>query len=147
VPEPKTYDEKSPAVQAHLQILQSVIQRMAVNSASCKAWCVSLVSAILVLVAGKGSANYAFIAALPTLLFLALDAYYLGLEKGFIDSYNKFVQQVHLGAVRPDDLFSVQPPSPKVQFSKFIAALQSFSVWPFYVALAALILLVWRFVF
>lgn len=73
--------EDSPSVQAHLSILQAIVLRMATNSSACKAWCISIVSAILVLVADKGKPQHALIALLPTLLFLALDAYYLSLEK------------------------------------------------------------------
>jgi len=32
-------DGESPSIQTHLGILQGVIQRMASNSSSCKAWC------------------------------------------------------------------------------------------------------------
>ncbi|TOP77032.1 hypothetical protein CGH09_17510, partial [Vibrio parahaemolyticus] len=67
----------SPSVQAHLGIIQSVIQRMSTNSSSCKAWCVSLVAAILVIVADKGKPDYAWIAILPSIVFAALDTYYL----------------------------------------------------------------------
>ena len=42
------------SVQAHLTIMQGVIQRMAENSRSCKVWCVTLVSATLVLIARTG---------------------------------------------------------------------------------------------
>lgn len=49
-----SHKENSQAIQTHLEITQSVIQRMAVNSASCKTWCITLVSAILVIVADKG---------------------------------------------------------------------------------------------
>ena len=73
------FREDSPGVQAHLGISQSVIQRMASNSASCKAWCITLVSAILVIVADKGNPQYALIAIIPTALFLILDSYYLAL--------------------------------------------------------------------
>jgi hypothetical protein len=50
---------------------------MAANSASCKGWCIAITSAILVLVADKSKPDYALIALIPILLFLALDAYYL----------------------------------------------------------------------
>ena len=75
--------ESSPSVQIHLNILQGVIERMASNSNSSKAWCITIVSAILVVVADKGKPDYAYIAFIPTLLFFALDTYYLALEKGF----------------------------------------------------------------
>ena|SRR3989338_243886 len=58
------FKENSQAVQSHLTILQAVIQRMANNSSSSKAWCITLVSAILVIVADKGKPQYAWIAVI-----------------------------------------------------------------------------------
>ena len=84
---------ESSAVQAHLTILQGVIQRMAENSRSCKVWCVTLVSAILVLVARTGEPHHALLALAPALLFLLLDAYYLALERAFRNSYDAFGRQ------------------------------------------------------
>ncbi len=86
---------ESPAVKAHLDIMQGVIQRMAANSASCKTWCISLVSAILVVAADKGKPQLVWLALLPTLMFFLLDTYYLAFEKGFRDSYKDFVLKVH----------------------------------------------------
>lgn len=137
VPQSASLSEASPSVQAHLQIMQSVINRMATNSASCKSWCVTLVSAILVVVADKGQANLAYIALIPAVLFLSLDAYYLALEKAFRASYNEFVRKVHAGQAVPDDLFSVQPKGG--ESSHQWAALTSFSVWGFYGVLATLV--------
>jgi hypothetical protein len=34
------FKENSQAIQAHLTIIQSIIQRMASNSSSCKTWCI-----------------------------------------------------------------------------------------------------------
>ncbi|MET0101175.1 MAG: hypothetical protein ABW078_05525 [Sedimenticola sp.] len=132
-------NESSPSAQAHLSILQSVIQRMAANSTSCKAWCITLVSAILVIVADKGKPEYALIALLPVLLFMALDTYYLWLEIGFRDSYERFVKKLHLGESSPSDLYRVVPEGDK--FVHFTKAITSFSVAPFYIALIALVLI------
>lgn len=131
------FKENSQAVQSHLAILQSVIQRMATNSASSKAWCVTLVSAILVIVADKGKPQYAWLALIPTILFLVLDAYYLGLERGFRNAYNAFIKKLHSQALQPEDLFVVVPQGGLVCL--FFASLVSFSVWPFYGTLAAMI--------
>lgn len=135
--EDRTYREESPAVQAHLGIAQAVIQRMASNSASCKAWCITLVAAILVIVADKGKPAYALIAAIPTLLFLVLDSYYLALERCFRRSYNEFIDKVHAGRIVAADLYAVTPSGslPKV----FAQSLVSFSIWPFYVTLGVMI--------
>jgi len=131
------FKENSQAVQAHLTIQQAVIQRMAGNSASSKAWCVTLVSAILVIIADKGKPQYAWIAIIPTLLFLVLDAYYLALEKGFRSSYNSFIQKLHEQTLSAPDLFVVTPKGGL--FALFFESLGSFSVWPFYVMLFGMI--------
>ncbi len=133
----RSLSEASPSVQAHLGILQGVIQRMAANCSACKAWCITVVSAVLVLVADKGKPEFAYIALIPTLLFLALDAYYLGLEKGFLKTYNEFVEKLHAGNAIPADLFAVLPSGN--QSSQQIKALLSFSVWGFYSTLFILV--------
>jgi len=130
------YDENSPAVQAHLQIMQSVIQRMASNSASCKAWCIALVSAILVIVTEKSNPQYAFVAVIPVLLFLVLDIYYLSLEKTFRELYNSFINKLHEGKIVAPDLYAVSPSG--IKLGVFWASFKSFSIWPFYLTLLAM---------
>jgi hypothetical protein len=131
------FKENSQAVQSHLTILQAVIQRMANNSASSKAWCITLVSAILVIVADKGKPQYAWIAVIPTLLFFVLDAYYLSLEKGFRNAYNSFINKLHSEALSAADLFVVVPQGGL--FGLFVRSIFSFSVWPFYATLLGMI--------
>ncbi len=138
------FKENSQAVQSHLSIIQSVIQRMASNSSSSKAWCITLVSAILVIVADKGKPEYAWIAVIPTFLFLVLDAYYLGLEKGLRDSYNDFVLKLHSGQINSKDLFAVKPKGSQIKL--FFKSVKSFSVWPFYLTLFFMIYLAKRLV-
>lgn len=129
--------EDSPSVQTHLGILQRVIDRMASNSNSSKAWCITIVSAILVIVADKSKPDFAFLALFPTFLFFALDTYYLVLEKGFRKSYNSFVKKVHDGTLKPEDLYAVVPV--KNHTSLKIEALTSFSIWGFYAGLGILV--------
>lgn len=131
--------ESSPSVQTHLAILQGVIERMAANSNSSKAWCITVVSAILVVVADKNKPDYALLALIPTLLFLALDTYYLAMEKGFRNSYNKFVRKVHDGSLTLDDLYLVNPEGERSRLQ--LEALKSFSVWGFYIVLGLLIVI------
>lgn len=135
----ESFSEESASVQSHLQIMQNVIQRMATNSTSCKAWCITIVSAILVLIADKNKPELAWLALLPSFLFLALDAYYLALEKAFRSSYNSFIKKLHDNEIFSEDLYSV---APKGNMSKHqIESLKSFSVWGFYGALLLLIIL------
>jgi hypothetical protein len=132
-------DINSQAVQLHLSITQSVIQRMATNSSSCKAWCITVVSAILVIVADKGDSQYAFIAIIPNVLFLVLDTYYLALEKMFRNSYNDFIKKLHDNKIDSSDFFAVVPKGNL--FKTFFNSILSFSIWPFYLTLLIMILL------
>jgi hypothetical protein len=141
----KTLSESSPSVQTHLGILQGVIERMAANSSATKAWCTTIVSAILVVVADKSKADYVSLALIPTLLFLALDVYYLAMEKGFRNGYNAFVKKVHDGSMTPVDLFWVTPRGNR--WALRWEAFRSFSVWGFYLAVVIMILLAMQFVF
>lgn len=137
--EENRYGEDSGAVQAHLSITQAVIQRMAASSGSCKAFCITLVSAILVIVADKGKPNYALIAAIPTILFLVLDTYYLALERRFRETYNTFIDKLHERNVVAADLYAVTPAGSPLR--SFWASLVSFSIWPFYLTLGIMIFL------
>lgn len=125
--------EDSNAVQAHLGLLQSIIGRMAGNSASCKAWCITLSSAILVVVADKDRPDYAFIAAIPIFLFLFLDVYYLALEQRFRQTYNDFIDRLHRRQVRAQDLYVLAPSGSLWEYAA--DACLSPSIWPFYLGL------------
>jgi hypothetical protein len=132
-------DGESASIQTHLSIIQNIIQRMADNSSASKTWCVTLVSAVLVIVADKGKPEYAWIAMLPTVVFAALDAYYLALEKSFRNSYNDFIAKLHNKSLTAEDLYSVAPKGniSQLQFQ----AMKSFSVWGFYISIAVLIVI------
>ena len=131
----------SSGVQAHLSIIQGVIQRMAENSRSCKLWCITLVSAVLFFSARSGSADNSLIALVPLSLFLVLDTYYLALERAFRTSYNLFIGKLHNESVTLSDLYQVRPVGsiPKI----FFKCLLSFSIYIFYLPLALAMVLVW----
>ena len=136
--------EESPSVQIHLSILQNVIERMASNSTSSKAWCITIVSAMLVVVADKNKPDFALLSLIPTFLFLALDTYYLAMEKGFRNSYNVFVRKIHEHTLTLEDLYSVKPEGNQSKLQ--LESLKSFSIWGFYLSLALLIVLAKWFV-
>lgn len=138
------FRENSDAIQSHLSISQSVIQRMATNSASCKGWCIAIVSAILVFVADKSKPEYAFITLIPIILFMMLDAYYLGLEKRFRASYNDFIDKLHKRGIVASDLYAILPSGNPGK--TFVNALLSFSIWPFYLMLLLMVGIAWKYV-
>ena len=104
-------------IRVHLQMMQSVITRMADNSRACKTWAVTLVAAILVVVARFGTSsgetaiepNAALIALVPTILFWVLDSYYLALERAFRNSYNDFVTRLHSDDLKDAKVFKIVP--------------------------------------
>ncbi|MDL1859658.1 hypothetical protein FBR04_01335 [Betaproteobacteria bacterium PRO7] len=136
-------DFESPSVQSYLTILQSVIGRMASNSSSCKTWCITLVSAIVVIITDKAHPDYVWISLVPITLFLVLDAYYLALERQFRDVYNSFIRKLHSGSATVDDVFIVAPRAGVTSSSaSILKAAGSMSVWPFYLLLAAMLVAV-----
>lgn len=133
----------SPSVQSYLTIIQAVINRMATNSASCKTWCVTLVSAIVVIIADKAKPDYVWISVVPIALFLLLDSYYLALERQFRAIYNDFIQKLHFGNATVDDVFFIAPKTGVAATSwNMLCAGGSISVWPFYGLLALMLLVV-----
>ena len=137
-------NEDSPAVQAHLAMMQGVINRMAENSRSCKVWCVTLVAAVLVLVARTGEPQHALIALAPTLLFLCLDSYYLALERSFIKAQNGFVKKLHQGELEPSDVYRVA--STGMGLLLVGRCLASVSIWLFYPLVVVTVVLAWQLI-
>ena len=136
-------------VRVHLQMMQSVITRMADNSRACKTWAVTLVAAILVVVARFGGADeetafgaeMAWIALVPAFLFWVLDSYYLALEQSFRDSYNDFVSNLHAGRPVKSSVFKIEKSGSILKH--LWKSQKSFAIWPFYLAVAALIVVFW----
>jgi len=138
---------ESPSVHSYLTIIQSVISRMATNSSSCKTWCITLVSAIVVIITKNDDPNYVWIAIVPILLFFLLDSYYLSLERQFRDVYNNFIRKLHLGEATVEDVFYISPEtSVSTTFFHFLKAIRSFSIWPFYALLIVMIFIVRKWV-
>ena len=125
-------------------MMQGVINRMAENSRSCKVWCVTLVAAVLVLVARTGEPQHALIALAPTLLFLFLDAYYLALERAFISSQNTFVAKLHKGELEPGGIYRVAPTGMGVLLIG--RCLGSVSIWLFYPLVVITVVLAWQII-
>jgi hypothetical protein len=136
-------DMNSPSVQSYLGFLQAVINRMASNCTGCKTWCITLVSATIVIIADKGKPNYVWMAVLPLVLFFFLDAYYLGLERRFRTLYNDFIKKLHAGSSTTEDVYNLTLSGGFcVTVTSTVTALGSPSIWPFYGLLAAMLIVV-----
>lgn len=133
----------STAVQNYLNLLQAVINRMASNCTGCKTWCITLVSATIVIIADKGKPSYVWIALVPLALFFFLDSYYLGLERRFRALYNDFVHKLHSGTATTTDVYNLTPSGGLcVTVLSTAHSCISLSIWPFYGLLAAMLVVV-----
>lgn len=142
-----TVNYESGAVQSYLEILQSVINRMASNSASCKTWCITIVSAIVVIIADKSNPVYVWVSLVPIILLSFLDSYYLGLEQRFRESYNIFIKKLHTGLATIEDVFIVNPGGGVLLTLKStLKAALSISIWPFYCLLLVMLGIIYKFI-
>lgn len=73
----------------HLEMIQSVISRMANNSFLLKGWAVALAAGVFALSAKDSNKCFFLIAYIPILIFWGLDAYYLMQEKLYRALYDK----------------------------------------------------------
>ena len=72
----------------HLDYIQAVIGRMATNSFLFKGWAISIASLLAGFAVVKTKYALFSIALISTLMFWALDGYYLKLERSFIELYS-----------------------------------------------------------
>lgn len=75
-------------MQAHLAMIQGVVNRLAQSSFLLKGWSVVLVSALLVFAANSSEPLVLYIALLPAIVFWALDGYFLWQERSFRALYD-----------------------------------------------------------
>jgi len=139
---------ESSAVQSYLGNLQSVINRMAANSASSKTWCITLVSAVVVFASDKSKPDSVWMALIPIGLFFLLDAYYLNFEIQFRALYNEFVGKLHLGTAKLEDIYVMTPSMrDKSLWLSTAKAAASFSVWPFYSLVTVMLVILRSWIF
>src|SRR5713226_2970627 len=68
----------------HLEFIQGAIARMATNSFLFKGWAITIAAGLSAFGAANTKAALLTIALIATVLFWALDGYYLWLERGFV---------------------------------------------------------------
>lgn len=74
----------------HLQLIQSIVNRMASNSFLLKGWCVTLLTALIALGIDKHP-KILVASILPILSFWYLDAFFLKTERAYRSLYNKMI--------------------------------------------------------
>jgi len=122
-----------PATLAHLTMLQGAISRLAGNSAQCKTWCLTLVSALIAFAGAVHSAGPILLSILPITMFLFLDAAYLGNEIAYRALFNQISSKVRGNTYVVGDLFAM---TASLSWATFGRALRSWSIYIFYYPLA-----------
>lgn len=136
------FSHDSLSVQAYLNILQQVVNRMAANSTACKTWCITLVSAVVVIIADKGKPDLVWVSFIPIVLFFFLDSYYLGLERQFRNLYENFINKLQKADSEIGrEVFAINP---NFGLDDAAKAFFSISIWPFYL-LQVLMLFIVRY--
>src|SRR5919112_427942 len=75
--------------EAHLQMIQNVVTRLASQSTTVKGWCVTITGALLGFGATSATPIVAAIANYVICAFAVLDAYYLALERAYRTLYHR----------------------------------------------------------
>jgi hypothetical protein len=97
--------KEEPAVQAHIAMLQGIINRVAGNSANCKTWTVAIIGGILSM--SNIGIPFLFINLLICVVFLLLDCFYLGVEREIIAKQKDFLNDMDNGKDIDDRLYKI----------------------------------------
>jgi len=137
-------NHNDPCLHKHIDLLQAAINRMATNSSSCKTWCVTIISGIVIVSIDKEQPLAVIVSILPIIAFLLLDAYYLSLEKAFRALYDKTIEDLHSGTLSNEKLFLLKINAAWKDRGKAICkAFYSFSILPFYILLIVMLIIIY----
>lgn len=122
----------------HLEMIQSLISRMASNSFMLKGWAITLVAGIFALSAKDTNSLYFLIAYVPVILFWFLDSHYLQMERQF-----KVLYKAVANSDECDNQFKLERPKADwAEETSYIQSLISRTEVLFYIPTALLITLV-----
>ena len=109
-------------------MIQDVISRMASNSLQIKCWTMAIVGVMITFSSG----DLILTAIVPAVLFCCLDAKYLSLEKAYRGLYDD-IRRKEESAID----FSMDVTKIPIKFG-----LRSWSVWPFYLTICLIVILI-----
>ena len=121
----------------HLEIIQSVVNRLASNSFSMKGLSVALVAAVLIFMGRGGSLQFAYVAGIPIVMFWGLDGYFLWQERLFRSLYD------HVRKLDDADIdFSMNVSRFGIDYQRsWLGAVFSRTLIPFYGALVLMVIM------
>jgi len=113
----------------HLEMIQSIINRMANNSFLLKGWAVILSSALFALSVKDANISFVSVAFFPIIVFWILDGYFLKIEREYRKVYDKVRQ---LDELNIDFCLNRESFLEKEDMECLIKVIFSKTLWPFY---------------
>jgi len=126
----------------HLQMIQDIITRMNTNSFQIKTMSITIVSALLALYSAILNPIILLLAAIPIIIFWALDSYYLQQERKFRGLYNDIISDRTTNI----SLFSMPIGKYKDGEFSFFTVVKSDTQYCFYLPFLSLVIVVWAFI-
>ena len=84
----------------YLQMMQENIERMAANSANCKAWMIVIFTAFMGLWNNiQDKSLVGLVVLIPIIMFWCLDTFYLHLERGLRNRERDFLNIIESGSI------------------------------------------------
>lgn len=125
------------SVICYIQLLQNNIARMSSQSGIIKAsMCVVYTILITIILSIEKMNNFWWIAIVLTIIGAIIDAYYLALEKIYVNKYNDFISNLNFNNVDVDKIYDMKPRNTKLDcelLAMIFTSLKSFSIYGFYI--------------
>lgn len=133
-------------VQHYINYLESIINRMASNSANCKNWLLAIIAGCMAMQPSIQSAVDKIWLAYPlVILFCFLDSYYLGCEKYFRNMMTDFVKKVRNNDSQyREKLYKFENRTIIDDIKSVVAGFFSIATWPFYGTIIIIVVLIDR---
>lgn len=110
----------------HIEMIESIVERMGQNSFALKGWTMTLIVAICAFSAAGSERRFALIAVTPIVVFWFLDSFYLQRERKYRELYNRVI--MHDVPIFSMDITSIQEKK-----TGYFNCLFSVTEWVFYV--------------
>lgn len=124
------------SVICYLQMLENNVSRMSSLSGIIKAsMCVVYTIFITILIAINKINSYWWLGIIITIVCMIIDAYYLALERTYVNKYNKFLNKLNCGILDEEEIYDMKPKNTDLKceiLAMTLSAFGSFSVYGFY---------------
>lgn len=129
-------------VQGYISLLDNIINRMGSNSANAKNWLMTILAAAIAIQWTQDQLENVLWLLVPTVLFALTDCYYLGMERRFKDIESDFIKAVKNNDKFETELYNIPKSTKREQFKNTFGAMDSLSIWPFYLIIVIAIVVI-----